>query len=81
MNKIKLLTFLIQGGSNPKNIYILTDQYCGSSGDSFVKLAKQSPKVTVVGRNTMGVLDYSNVAFLEMDDDFTISKTMNYSGK
>lgn len=76
--------FLIKGGPEPKNIYILTDQYCGSSGDSFVKLAKKSPKVTVVGRNTMGVLDYSNVAFLEMDDDFTLmypATRMNYLDK
>lgn len=73
--------FLIKGGPKPKNIYILTDQYCGSSGDSFVKLVKQSPKVTVVGRNTMGVLDYSNVAYLELDDDFTLmypTTRMNY---
>lgn len=73
--------FLIKGGSKPKNIYILTDQYCGSSGDSFVKLAKLSPKVTIVGRNTMGVLDYSNVAFLELDDHFTLmyaTSRMNY---
>lgn len=73
--------FLIKGGPKPKNIYILTDQYCGSSGDSFVKLAKQSPKVTVVGRNTMGALDYSNVAYLELDDAFTLmypTTRMNY---
>lgn len=80
----KTFDFLIQGGAKPKNVYILTDQYCGSSGDSFVRLAKQSPKVTVVGRNTMGVLDYSNVAFLELDDHFTLmypTSRMNYLDK
>lgn len=64
--------FEIKGDLKPKRVYILTDQYCGSSGDSFVKLAKLSPKVTVVGRNTMGVLDYSNVAYLDLDDDFIL---------
>lgn len=53
--------YVIQGRENPKNVYILSDVMCGSSGDTFVKHAKKSPKVTVVGRATMGILDYSNV--------------------
>jgi len=38
----------------------LSDIYCGSSGDNFVQMMKQFKKVTVVGRPTLGILDYSN---------------------
>ena len=31
-----------------------------SSGDNFVQMMKQFKKVTVVGRPTLGILDYSN---------------------
>ncbi|MBJ8350216.1 S41 family peptidase [Streptococcus zalophi] len=50
----------------PKEIFILSDVYCASSGDNFVQMMKKFPKVTVLGRPTMGILDYSNVcrAFL-----------------
>lgn len=45
----------------PKHVYILADCYCGSTGDAFVENVSISPKVTVVGRPTMGILDYSNL--------------------
>lgn len=64
--------FEIIGSPTPKHVVILSDQYCGSSGDSFVKLAKLSPKVKVIGRNTMGVLDYSNVSYQPLEDHFTL---------
>lgn len=54
--------YLIHGRKNPTKIYILSDVFCGSSGETFVKNAKKSPKVTVVGRATMGIIDYFNVA-------------------
>lgn len=53
--------FLIQGTSRPNNIYVLSDYYCGSSGDTFVLNLKRSPKVTVVGRPTQGIMDYFDV--------------------
>jgi len=57
----------IEGKPNPANIFILTDCYCGSSGDAFVQTSKKSSKVKVIGRNTAGVTDYSNLAFLDLD--------------
>lgn len=39
---------------------ILTDECCCSAGEYFVELASKSPKVSVVGRPTMGINDYSN---------------------
>lgn len=49
------------GTTLPRRVYVLTDSFCGSSGDAFVEILRNSSKVTVVGRPTMGILDYSNV--------------------
>lgn len=54
--------YSIVGSSVPKQVIILTDKYCGSSGDQFVIDASQSEKVTLIGRPTRGVIDYSNQA-------------------
>ena len=52
----------IKGSKHPTSIIVLTDNRCGSSGDSFVELAKKSNKITVIGRATMGLNDYANLA-------------------
>lgn len=57
--------YLINGHSMPENVYVLSDVYCGSSGDTFVENVKKSPKVTVVGRSTMGIIDYINVVTVD----------------
>lgn len=62
----------ITGSSTPEKVIVLTDRYCGSSGDAFVRMAKKSPKVTVVGRNTCGVIDYSNLALAPLEEDFML---------
>ncbi len=54
----------------PDQVIVLTDVFCGSSGDSFVEIVKESEKVTVVGRPTLGVNDYANVAFITFEDRF-----------
>ena len=38
----------------------MSDVYFGSSGDNFVRMMKTFQKVTVLGRPTLGILDYSN---------------------
>ncbi|MGM7701439.1 S41 family peptidase [Pseudalkalibacillus sp. Hm43] len=53
---------VIDGLTAPETVMIITDRYCGSSGDQFALIASQSPKVRMIGRPTKGVLDYSNVA-------------------
>ena len=59
----------------PKNVVILTDTFCGSSGESFVQIARLSPKVTLLGRNTLGCYDYSNVAYQHFE---SINCTLQY---
>lgn len=62
----------ITGLNPPNNIIVLVDNYCGSAGDIFVYLCKQSPKVTVIGRPTMGLNDYSNLAVMQWHDQFEL---------
>ncbi|OFI50059.1 hypothetical protein BG261_10475 [Floricoccus tropicus] len=60
--------YLINGRETPANIVVLSDFYCGSSGDNFVATVKESPKVTVIGRNTMGITDYSDCVAQKYED-------------
>lgn len=52
----------------PKKVIVLSDVFCGSAGDSFVSIMKRMPKVTVLGRPTMGINDYSNCCVMTLDD-------------
>ena len=52
----------------PEKIILLTDVTCGSSGDNFVDILKKMPKVTVIGRPTLGILDYSNCCEADFGD-------------
>ena len=61
---------IIKGSDKPENIVVLTDVYCGSSGDAFVDIASKSKKVTIMGRPTAGVTDYSNLAVQRYDGGF-----------
>ena len=52
----------------PEKIILLADVTCGSSGDNFVDIMKKMPKVTVIGRPTLGILDYSNCCVADFGD-------------
>lgn len=60
--------YTIRGRSTPPNVYVLTDVTCGSSGDTFATNVKKSPKVTVAGRATMGIVDFCNVVTQDYGD-------------
>ena len=71
------MDYTIQGQASPQNIYVLTDVTCGSSGDTFASNVKKSPKVKVVGRPTMGIVDFCNVVpqdYGEYEFGYSISK-------
>jgi len=57
------------GSEKPRGVILLTDKYCSSSGDQFVIDASQSEKVTIVGRPTKGVIDYSDQVVQFYDED------------
>jgi hypothetical protein len=53
----------------PKNVIVLINEGCASSTEQFLLEAIQSKKVTLMGQNTSGTLDYSNLGesnFCEM---------------
>ena len=56
------------GTRYPEKVVVLTDCYCASSAESFVEIASRLHKVTVIGRPTMGVCDYSNLARFDFGD-------------
>lgn len=65
-------TFDIQGLEHPKKVVILSDIYCGSAGDIFVDFASSSDKVTIIGRETAGLNDYSNLLQKDWNDKFSL---------
>lgn len=46
---------------NPAKVVILIDNNCASTTEEFLLQSRQSKKVTLMGQNTSGTLDYSNV--------------------
>ena len=46
---------------NPAKIIILINRGCASTTEQFLLAARQSGKVRLMGQNTSGTLDYSNV--------------------
>lgn len=60
----------IKGSALPKQVIVLSDYTCGSSGESFVENCKKSSKVTVLGRATMGLNDYANLAEVAWPEGF-----------
>lgn len=69
--------FTFEPKGNLKKVFILSDVTCGSSGETFIKNLKHSPKVKVIGRYTMGILDYFNVTMKDYGDyefGYSVSK-------
>lgn len=65
----------IKGDSKVERVFVITDEGCASSGDSFVEIMKTLEKVTVVGRPTWGILDYSNVVSIDYDSYWVVYPT------
>lgn len=69
--------FIFEPKGNVQKVFILSDVTCRSSGETFIKNLKHSPKVKVIGRSTMGILDYFNVTTKDYGDyefGYSISK-------
>lgn len=62
----------VKGLKHPSQIIVMTDVFCGSSGDSFVELVKKSNKVKVIGRATLGLNDYANLVSAKWEEGFEL---------
>ena len=65
----------------PKNVGILINKHNGSTTEQFLLAAKQSKKVKLFGVTTAGVLDISNMYFVNSPDNqfklgYSLSKSM-----
>ncbi len=69
----------INGYTKPESVIILIDRYLRSSGDMFALVASKSPKVTLVGRNTYGMIDCSNTARQELGLSFSLQYSTTIS--
>lgn len=60
--------------SAPGKIVVLTDTFCEDEGESFVALCKNcGSKVTVIGRPTMGTLDFFDPITVAVHEKMTLS--------
>jgi len=70
---------VVGGKCVAEKVIILSDTYCEYAGETFIQLCRKSPRVTVIGRPTMGNVDYCNPISVLYNDKFTftypISKT------
>ena len=57
---------------------VLADTWCEQEAERFVQLAKQQGRAVLLGRPTMGTLDYTNPVMVEYDEfifTYPISRT------
>ena len=63
----------------PEKVVLLTDTWCEQEAEHFVQLAKQQGRALLLGRPTMGTLDYTNpvtVLYDAFSFTYPISRTM-----
>ncbi len=64
----------------PQNIGIIINQFNGSTSEQFLLASKQSKKVKLFGVSTAGVLDITNMYFLDSPcDDFQLGYSISKS--
>jgi len=71
---------LLQPYENIKKVILITDTWCRDAGEVFVKMAADFSKVTVLGRPTMGTIDYTNSVTMVLDQTFVLSYPMGKRG-
>ena len=64
--------FEIEGTDLPRKVIVMSDSYCASAGEQFIETCMESSKVTVIGRATMGVNDYSDLVVKDWDNMFSL---------
>lgn len=60
-------------GLAPEKVVLITDTWCENAAEAFAEIAAKQPNVTVIGRPTMGTLDYSNHVSKVLDEGYTFT--------
>lgn len=60
-----------------EKVIILSDTYCEYAGETFIELCRKSSRVKVLGRPTMGNIDYCNPISILYDGKYTFSYPMS----
>lgn len=81
LGKDTLITKMKKVYEKPQHVYILINENCASSAEQFLLAAKQSTKVKLIGKNTFGALDLSNVKEVRSPDGlftlyYSVSRTL-----
>lgn len=63
-------------GPQPERVILLSDIYCRNAGEEFLALAAASPRVTTMGRASMGRLPYGDIIVRALDEAFALSYPM-----
>ena len=67
----------IAAGPEGQRVLVLTDTATADAAEWLVRVAKKSPRATVVGRPTRGNLDYSNPVTITFEDRFVFTYPMS----
>jgi hypothetical protein len=69
--------YIIEGRNQGTRVILLTDTFTENAAETFVQMAQRSPLVSVVGRPTMGSIDYSDIVALAFDENYTLVYPMS----
>ena len=67
----------VGGAGQFDRVVILSDTYCEYAGETFIQLCRRSQKTTVLGRPTMGNIDYCNPVSILYGGRFTFQYPMS----
>ncbi|CAM3248648.1 S41 family peptidase [Filibacter tadaridae] len=71
-NLLEEEVFEVEGTDLPRKVIVMSDSHCASAAEYFVETCMESSKVTVIGRSTMGVNDYSDLVIKGWDNMFSL---------
>jgi hypothetical protein len=66
-------------GKAPRQVILLTDTWCEDAGERFVQQCRRMEKVKVIGRPTMGTIDYSNNITIDYGEGFLFTYPISRS--
>lgn len=65
------------GGKGPGQVTVLADTWTENAGEALAELAAKQPNVTLIGRPTMGSLDYPAPVSKALDEDYIFTYSIS----